>query len=137
VEFCSAISRPDLARHPDYFDNALRVKNRCTLEPIIEEKFRSNTCAFWMGTLREWGIPCTPVRTLDEVAADPQTAARAMFPTLDSFRVTGPPVKLSATPGCVARPAPRLGQHTREALKDLLGLDSAALDQLAASGAFR
>jgi crotonobetainyl-CoA:carnitine CoA-transferase CaiB-like acyl-CoA transferase len=133
-DFCIAIGRPDLADDPDYATNALRVKNRGVLEPLIEGIFRSSTCAHWIDRLRSCGVPCTPVRKLDEVAADPQAKARDMFPEVDGVRVTGVPVKLSATPGSVLRGAPKLGEHTREGLAELLGLDDAALDGLAARG---
>jgi CoA:oxalate CoA-transferase len=133
-DFCIAIGRPDLADDPDYATNALRVKNRGVLEPLIEGIFRSSTCAHWIDRLRSCGVPCTPVRKLDEVAADPQAKARDMFPEVDGVRVTGVPVKLSATPGSVPRGAPKLGEHTREGLAELLGLDDAALDGLAARG---
>ena len=133
-EFCIAIERPELADDPDYSTNALRVAHRETLETLLGDIFRGAPCAHWIRTLSARGIPCTPVRTLDEVAADPQTAEREMFPTIDGFRVTGPPVKFSAYPCRVRRPAPRLGEHTREALAELLELNEAALDKLAASG---
>jgi crotonobetainyl-CoA:carnitine CoA-transferase CaiB-like acyl-CoA transferase len=133
-EFCVAIDRPELAEHPDYAGNSVRVKNRGVLEPLIAEIFLSNTCDHWLDKLRARGIPCTPVRTLAEVVADPQAAERQMFPNVDKTRVTGPPVKLSGTPGFIPRRAPGLGQHTREALSELLGLDTAALDRLAADG---
>jgi crotonobetainyl-CoA:carnitine CoA-transferase CaiB-like acyl-CoA transferase len=129
-EFCAAIDRPDLAGDPRYATNALRVANREELEAILQELFRTNTCAWWIEKLRAHGIPSTPVRTFDEVAADPQTAVRQMFPAVDGFRVTGAPVKFSATPGCVTGPAPRLGEHTEEVLKELLGLDEAILERL-------
>jgi crotonobetainyl-CoA:carnitine CoA-transferase CaiB-like acyl-CoA transferase len=134
AEFCIAMGRPEWTRDPDYLDNAMRVKNRGVLEPMITELFQSNTCAYWIGKLRERGIPCTPVRNLEEVMDDPQSAERDMFPLVGATRVTGVPVKLSATPGSIPRPAPKLGEHTREALAELLGLDEAALDRLAASG---
>jgi crotonobetainyl-CoA:carnitine CoA-transferase CaiB-like acyl-CoA transferase len=137
TDFCSAIDRTDLANHPDYANNPQRVKNRDTLEPIIEAIFLSNTCAHWVAQLAKWGIPCTPVRTLEEVVQDPQTKAREMFQSMDSFRVTGPPVKFSATPGRIPRRAPMLGEHTREALEELLELDGDSLDHLAARGAYR
>lgn len=130
LEFCAAIGRPDLANHPDYASNALRVKNRGVLEPLITSIFSGNTCDYWMRRLQACGVPCTPVRKLDEVVADPQAAARQMFPTVDGTRVTGAPVKFSATAGSVPRRAPRLGEHTRAALTELLGLDESALDRL-------
>jgi crotonobetainyl-CoA:carnitine CoA-transferase CaiB-like acyl-CoA transferase len=45
------------------------------------------------------------------------------------------PGKLSVTPAQARRPPPRLGEHSREALADWLGLDAAALDALEATGA--
>jgi crotonobetainyl-CoA:carnitine CoA-transferase CaiB-like acyl-CoA transferase len=134
VEFCSAIGRPDLAKNPDYATNALRVLNRDVLEPLIAGIFRSNTSAYWIEQLRTAGIPCAPVRTIDEVARDPQVAERGMLPDIEGFRVTGPPIKFSATPGCVTTRAPKLGEHTRPALSELLGLDDATLCRLAAGG---
>lgn len=129
-EFAMAIDRPELADDPEYATNALRVKNRDVIEPLISAIFRSNTCAYWLEKLRARGIPCTPVRTLDEVVADPQAEARTMFPMVDGVRVTGLPLKFSETPGDIRRRAPRLGEHTREALRELLGMEQDALDRL-------
>ena len=42
IDFCGAIGRPDLATNPDYETNALRVKNRDVLEPLISSIFRTN-----------------------------------------------------------------------------------------------
>jgi CoA:oxalate CoA-transferase len=47
----------------------------------------------------------------------------------------GIPVKMSATPGAVRRPAPLLGEHTDEVLRDKLGLDAAELARLRAAAA--
>jgi CoA:oxalate CoA-transferase len=73
------------------------------------------------------------------VIEHPQSAIRQMFPSLDhptagAHRVTGTPIKLSETPGSPGLPAPLLGQHSCSALQDLLGLDDASLDALAARG---
>jgi formyl-CoA transferase/CoA:oxalate CoA-transferase len=137
--FCRAIGRPDIEKHPDYATNALRVKNRGVLEPMLAAIFRGATAEEWMRRLSAEGVPCSPVRTLKEVTEDPQAEARGMFldiehPSAGTFPVTGPPVKFSATPGAVRRPAPRLGEHTREALADLLGLAREELDGLEARG---
>ncbi len=133
-EFCRAIGREEWIEHPDYSTNPLRVKNREALEAEIAGIFRGAPSAVWIEKLRARGIPCAPVRTLDEVTSDPQTAHRGMFPVLESFRVTGPPVKFSSTPGEVRRRAPGLGEHTRECLAELLGLEAFELDCLADAG---
>lgn len=133
-EFCRVVERPDWIDHPDYETNPLRVKNREVLEAAITEIFRTAPSAVWIERLRARGIPCAPVRTFDEVLADPQTAHREMFPEMDGFQVTGPPVKFSATPGKVRSAAPKLGEHTRQCVAHLLGLDDAELDRLTAEG---
>ena len=134
--FCRVIEQPDLERHPDYMSNAARIRNRDRLEPLLEEVFRGRTGAEWVERLRAAGIPASLVRNFQDVVEDPQSAVRRMFPEIEHptagvHRVTGTPVKLSATPGSPGEPAPLLGQHTRGVLQDLLGLDGPALDSLA------
>jgi crotonobetainyl-CoA:carnitine CoA-transferase CaiB-like acyl-CoA transferase len=137
--FCRAVERPDLAEHPDYAANADRIRNRHVLEPLLEAVFRGRTTADWMERLQSAGIPASPVRNLREVVQHPHSAAREMFPTLDHpvagrHRVTGTPVKLSGTPGAPGPPAPLLGQHSAAVLKEVLGLDDAAISALAERG---
>jgi len=134
--FCGAIERPDLERHPLFATNAERIRNRETLEPLLEDVFRTRPAADWIARLQGAGIPASPVRDFEDVTAHPQAAARCMFPEMDHptagrHRVTGTPVKLSETPGAPVLPAPLLGQHTHEVLKELLGLDGAEFDSLA------
>jgi crotonobetainyl-CoA:carnitine CoA-transferase CaiB-like acyl-CoA transferase len=135
--FCTALNRPDLADHPDYATNALRVENRKVLEPLITGILLTRTSAEWEKIFATHGIPCSPVRNLEEVVTDPQAAAREMFPESGGTHITGPPIKLSATPGAVQHPAPKLGADTRAALAELLNLDETALEALAKSGAIR
>ena len=77
-----------------------------------------------------------PVKTLDEVLADPQLNSRDYFqdashPAAGAFRYPGPPYRLSGSPCQVVRPAPTLGQHNREILGDELGLSETELADLA------
>jgi len=134
--FCRAIERPDLERRADYATNAERIRNRETLEPLLEDVFRTHPVAEWITRLQAAGIQAALVRNFEEVAEHPQSAVRHMFPemnhpTAGRHRVTGTPVKLSATPGAPGEPAPLLGQHTHDVLRELLGLDTAAFDSLA------
>jgi len=137
--FCGVIGRPDLASHPEYATNALRVRNRRALESILESIFRERPMSEWMERMHASGLPCSPVRSFQEVLEDPQTAVRGMFPEVDvprfgKHRVTGPPVKLSATPGSVGAAAPALGEHTYAVLSSLLGMDEAAIMALVQAG---
>lgn len=128
---CAAIGRSDLENDARFATNPLRIGNREELEPLLETVFAERDVDDWLARLGAAGIPCSFVRNFDEVAADPQAAARDMFPVVGGHRVTGTPVKLSGTPGGPSTPAPALGQDTRRVLQALIGLDDTALDEMA------
>ena len=135
--FCKAIERSDLEKHPDYVSNALRIKNRDVLEPLLDGVFRERAAGEWVSRLHAAGIPCSVVRNFAEVAQHPQSEVRQMFPLMEHptagrHQVTGTPIKLSDTPGSPSSPAPLLGQHTREVLKQSFALDDAFIDDLVA-----
>ena len=137
--FCQAIGRTDLEKDPRFVDNAARIRNRAELEPLLDAVFRERPVAEWIERLQGAGIPASLVRNFQEVAEHPQSAVRHMFPELDHptagmHKVTGTPIKLSATPGSPGAPAPLLGEHTGDALRDLLGLGEDAVMELAARG---
>jgi crotonobetainyl-CoA:carnitine CoA-transferase CaiB-like acyl-CoA transferase len=135
--FCETMGHPELIDDPDYRTNALRVKNRGVLEPMIASIFREDTAENWFQKLNSGGVPCSPVRTIEEVVNDPQSAVRGMFPQLKDVErsfVTGLPVKFSATPGQVRSGPPEVGQHSRDILAELLGLSSPKLDELESAG---
>ncbi len=126
LTFCEALSQPEWAADPHYATNAARVANRSQLEPAIAAILSAKPLAHWQQLFRQYGIPCAPVRNLREVFEDPQAQAREMFPTVHHptagpVRVTGLPIKLSATPGAITTAAPTLGQHNESALRELLG----------------
>lgn len=135
--FCAAIERPELAKHPDYESNALRIENREALEKILAGVFAQRPVKEWISRLQAAGIPSSVVRNFAEVAGDPQCEVRQMFPLMDHLtagkhRVTGTPIKLSDTPGSPSSPAPLLGEHSRSVLKNLFALDDAFIDDLVA-----
>ena len=137
--FCGAIGHPELQAHPDYASNALRIRNRQALGETLQQIFQTQNAAHWVALLGAVGIPCCLVRTFDEVVQHPQVAVRRMFPWLEhpaagKHRVTGSPIKLSATAGTPTTAAPLLGQHTATALQELLGFDAAQIAQLTTSG---
>src|SRR5580700_4287347 len=74
--FCTALGRSDRADHADDATNPLRVENRRVLEPLITEILRTRTSAEWSKIFAAHGIPCSPVRNLEEVLNNPQAAAR-------------------------------------------------------------
>lgn len=136
--FGEAIERMDVISDERFTTNPLRVKNRGVLEPMIREILGRRSVAEWCSRFRKFGIPCAPVRTLSQVAADPQAGIREMFPEVrhpaaGAVRVTGAPMKLSETPGAIGNAAPLRGEHTREAIRDLLGMSEEMINELASA----
>jgi benzylsuccinate CoA-transferase BbsF subunit len=74
------------------------------------------------------GVHAMPVQSAeDRVEHDPQLRARGLYseidhPLLGRRKVQGVPFQLSRSPAAVHRPAPLIGQHTRQVLQELLGL---------------
>jgi crotonobetainyl-CoA:carnitine CoA-transferase CaiB-like acyl-CoA transferase len=90
--------------------------------------------------LAERGIAASAVLYADEILEDPQLGALDFFqdvesPSFPSHRQRGFCARFEVTPGCVRRPAPRLGEHSRQVLRELVGLGDAEIDRLTASGA--
>ena len=101
---------------------------------VVEKWCAAHTMDEICAALLEVGVPAAPVRTIPEVAQDPHLWEREMLvkvadPVAGEMYVPGVTVKLSRTPGRVG-PIPTPGQHTDEVLRDLLGLDAAAIDAL-------
>ena len=130
-KICDLLGVPELLKDPRFTTPALRVKNRKALEVLLEARFKTVPTAVWLERLEAAGIPAGPILTYDQVFADPHVIAREMavevtHPRAGATRVLGIPFKLGATPGSIRRPAPVLGEHTDEVLREI-GYDDAAI----------
>jgi crotonobetainyl-CoA:carnitine CoA-transferase CaiB-like acyl-CoA transferase len=115
------------------------MKNLQALTALMNARLETRSVHDWISALEAEGVPCGPIHSIADMAADPQTAARQMVvelehPRAGRTRALGLPIKLSATPGKVTRAAPLLGQHTREVLAEF-GFSSEEIEGLLASGA--
>jgi len=134
-KFCEVIQRPDLVTDPRFATNPARTEHQPELERILNDVLRQKTTDEWLGTLEPAGIPCGPIQSVDQVVNHPQIRAREMIvaiehPDAGPLPMPGSPVKLSASPAKVEKPAPRLGEHTAEVLSGLLGLSNAEIWKL-------
>ena len=127
-KLCKLINRCDLLENELFASNLKRTQNVNELKVILDAEFKTKTIAEWMEALEAAGVPCAPINTVDKIIEDPQIKAREMIvelnhPVAGNMKVPGVPIKFSATPGSVDTPAPLLGQHTAEILKEMLGWD--------------
>jgi crotonobetainyl-CoA:carnitine CoA-transferase CaiB-like acyl-CoA transferase len=133
------LEAPEWLADERFRTNGERMKNLAFLTPLINEKLARRPVRAWIEALEAEGVPCGPINSIADMAADPQTAAREMVvelehPKAGRTRALGLPIKLSASPGSVRRPAPLLGQHTREVLAEF-GFSSQEIEALLADGA--
>jgi crotonobetainyl-CoA:carnitine CoA-transferase CaiB-like acyl-CoA transferase len=119
---CAAVARPDLALDPRFRTNKDRVVNRRSLIPILERIFAAEPIAAWTARLDKAGIPNGPMHTVDQVAADSQTAALGMIQRLsvsspdDPLSLVGLPLSFDGVRPPFAKPAPALGEDDAEIL---------------------
>jgi crotonobetainyl-CoA:carnitine CoA-transferase CaiB-like acyl-CoA transferase len=135
---CQALTAPELLADPRFADNAARMKYRIELAGELAGRLRRAPTDTWLTTLHAAGVPSGPLYDIEQVYADPQVQARNMVvetehPRMGRVRHIGAPVKLSETPSTVRRPAPLLGQHSREVLAES-GLGAGEIDELLAAG---
>jgi crotonobetainyl-CoA:carnitine CoA-transferase CaiB-like acyl-CoA transferase len=133
------IGRPGLAADPRFLTNGDRMDNLAALTPLIAAPLRLRPSAEWIAQFEAAGVPVGPVNKIGDMLADPQVAAREMVIEVDHPRAgrtkaLGTPIKFSETQGDLTRPAPLLGQHSREILEQL-GYSSAEIETLQRDGA--
>jgi crotonobetainyl-CoA:carnitine CoA-transferase CaiB-like acyl-CoA transferase len=111
---CAAIGRPGLAEDPRFRTNGNRVVNRAALIPILSDLFATEPLAIWAARLDAAGIPNGPIQTVDQVVADPQTAALGVIQQLSSISLVGLPLSFGGARPPFAKLAPQLGEDNPE-----------------------
>jgi formyl-CoA transferase len=136
---CDALDHPEWAGDADYRDDEHRLRHRVALVSKIEAVMTRHPCAHWLALFEARDIPCGPINDYADVMADPHILARELVvetdhPTLGRIKTLGTPLKLSDTPLTPGRPAPLLGQHTDEVLREA-GLTADEIAELRRVGA--
>jgi crotonobetainyl-CoA:carnitine CoA-transferase CaiB-like acyl-CoA transferase len=127
---CEAIGRPDLAE----LDALARRARREELRKLIAEQLQSRPRDQWVEVLERADVPVGPALSLQEVSDDPHLRARGLFVASEAragerrWHVAHP-LKLSRAPVRPPSPAPALGQHTEEVLREL-GHDAPEIERL-------
>jgi succinate---hydroxymethylglutarate CoA-transferase len=131
----TVLGHPEWATDPRFATNRARVEHRPAIDGAIAAALAAEDAETWLTRLKAAGVPCGRINSVGEALADPQTAARTMIetvqhPAVGALKLLGVPYKLAGTPAVISRPPPLLGEHTKEILRDDLGLDAGAIAAL-------
>ena len=127
-KFCSifleCIGLISLLENELYKNNSNRMKNRDSLNEIVNERMISETSDFWIKKLNKAGCPAAKIVSLPEalnsqLIQDNEMVISSNGPEGRQIKMTGFPVKLSDTPSQLYRHPPLLGEHTNEILKTI------------------
>ncbi len=137
---CEAIGRADLIADPRFVGFDERRINKAACEAEIDRALSVHTTDDWLEILTAAGVPCGPIWTIDQAAADPHAAARQVIaetehPHYGTVRQFTSPIRVGPPRTDHVR-APTRNEHATEILSGLLGYDSNRVAQLHSDGAF-
>lgn len=132
------LGHPEWRDDPRFLTNTARMQNLPALIAAIEPILITRDKADWIAAFDAAGVPVGPVHTIGEALSHPQTLARNMVvdlvhPQAGPTKAIGCPIQFSRTPTQITRPAPMLGEHSRELLKEY-GYKDSEIDAFVAQG---
>lgn len=130
-----AMGREDLMNEQRFSTRENRTKNMQEVDALVQDWCQARTVNDVLATLKEYGVPCSPLPTFDEVANDPHLLSREMLvdveqPVSGKVKLIGSVYKMSRTPGDRRMRAPEVGEHNQEVLGGLLGIDEQEMQKL-------
>lgn len=136
---CQAMGRDDLVEDPRTADGPSRGDNAGLVRSVVEDWMAGKTREEARLLLSQHGVPSGPVYTAEDIFNCPQVEARQMLvdievPEFGTYKFARSPMMLSSSPEIETRRPPRLGEHTRPVLQELLGYGDAEMDELEATG---
>ena len=133
------LGRPAWATKPELATHAGRRAAHDAIDEELRAWVAGRDRALLVQELVERGVPAAPVADPRRAREDPQLAHRGFFERFDhaivgSHATPCVPFRYASVDAWVRAPAPTLGQHNREILRDLCGLDDSEIDALEAEG---
>ncbi len=134
-----AMERPELGSDPRFAEMKARNQNQELIDSLVAEWTMAHDIDELEAVLNKGDVPASRIFTMEDIFKDPHYRAREMLvPTPDddmgSVTLAGVVPKLSATPGKLRWAGHRIGQDTREFLKEAAHLSDADVDRLVADG---
>jgi crotonobetainyl-CoA:carnitine CoA-transferase CaiB-like acyl-CoA transferase len=119
-----AIDRPDMIDDARFRTNTDRVRHMEECDGAVAEFIAQRTLDENMAVFEAAEVTATPVYEIDQLVMDPHVQQREVLVEVPdeeagSILMHNVIPRLSGTPGKLRHPAPRLGQHTADVLKDI------------------
>ena len=138
-KFCRTLGDAGLLTEAAFATNDARIANHAAFKARVETALARGTVGEWVERLVSAGIAAGPIYEFDQVFEDAQVKHMEMVreveqPGLGTVRMLGFPFAIGGARPALRRPAPRLGEHTREVLSEI-GLGASEIERLTAIGA--
>jgi len=113
AKFAALLDRPEWIADPRFATNRARLTNQGELLPMIAALMAQTSREKWLAALEAAGVPCAPINTIPELAADPQTAALGMLAPVPGtdYQLVPLPISFQGERPAITAPAPALGEY--------------------------
>lgn len=135
---CKALSMNGVAEDTRFETNPARLAHRKELHDLLEARLKTAPAAHWERILLERDVPCSRIRTMDQVLEDPQVQALEALvalphPRIPDLRQIDLPFTMDRQRAVRRCAPPELGEHSEEILRSA-GYDEATIDRWRQSG---
>jgi crotonobetainyl-CoA:carnitine CoA-transferase CaiB-like acyl-CoA transferase len=139
--FCKASGDPELAKDERFATPTARSLNATARINKMQEYIGQHTTAEWLERLDAADVPCAPILRRSEIVQNEQVVARGIITELDQpgvgrIRQPKPAAQFAVNQSAIKGPAPRIGEHSREVLREL-GYSGAEIEKMIADKAVR
>ncbi|MBD22124.1 MAG: CoA transferase [Alphaproteobacteria bacterium] len=134
--FCDFSGLKNLHINPKYKSNSLRVKNRNSLNKILNKTIKKKKISYWVNGLTKVNVPCGPINDISQVFDDPQVKSRKMKIKMkhkkskQKIDLIASPMKFNVSKIKYKKPPPTLGEDTELFLKKFLKVTNNDLKKL-------
>ncbi|MCU0967308.1 MAG: CoA transferase [Rubrivivax sp.] len=141
ARLCKAMGRPELASSSTYGEQKTRLAHRHEVNEIVRDWCLSLNREELLERCYATDTPAGPLNNIADIFGDRQFHARRNMVSIDApdtgeqVIVPSPVPRLSETPGSIRSLGPKLGEHTEEILREILGLDDERIAELRAKKA--
>jgi crotonobetainyl-CoA:carnitine CoA-transferase CaiB-like acyl-CoA transferase len=139
--FCNATGDPALAKDERFATPGARFVNATARINKMQDYIGQRMTAEWLERLDAADVPCAPILRRGEIIQNEQVVARGIIaefeqPAVGRVRQPKPAARFEVNEAVIGGPAPRVGEHSREVLREL-GYSEVDIDRMANERAVR